>query len=50
MSPPDVVCLPIRDAKMVSNVEIAWMKADSRPIVEHFVRIAINSPVRPDER
>jgi DNA-binding transcriptional LysR family regulator len=43
MSPPDVVCLPIRDAKVVSNIEIAWMKADSRSIVEHFVRIAINS-------
>jgi DNA-binding transcriptional LysR family regulator len=43
MSPPDVVCLPIRDARVVSNIEIAWMKADSRPIVEHFVGIAINS-------
>jgi DNA-binding transcriptional LysR family regulator len=39
MSSPGVVCLPIRDAKVVSNIEIAWRKADSRPIVEHFVRI-----------
>lgn len=45
MSPPDVVCLPIRDAKVVSNIEIAWakQKVGSRPMLEHFVRIAISS-------
>ena len=45
MASPAVVCLPIRNAKALSNIEIAWLKADSRPIVEHFVRIAINSYV-----
>jgi DNA-binding transcriptional LysR family regulator len=44
MASPGIVCLPIRDAKIESNVEIAWMKADSRPVVEHFVRIAM-SPI-----
>jgi len=43
ISLPGIVCLPIRGAKVVSDVEIAWAKADSRPIVENFVRIAINS-------
>jgi DNA-binding transcriptional LysR family regulator len=49
MSSPEIVCLPIRGAKIVSNIEIAWMKADSRPIVEHFVRIAI-SPIKRSRR
>jgi DNA-binding transcriptional LysR family regulator len=43
MSSPGIVCLPIRGTKVISSIEIAWMKADARPIVEHFVRIAINS-------
>jgi len=45
MASPEVVCLPIRDAKVTSNIEIAWIKGDSRPIVEHFVRIAM-SPIK----
>jgi DNA-binding transcriptional LysR family regulator len=49
MSSPGIVCLPIRDAKIVSNIEIAWMKSDSRPIVEHFVQIAL-SPNKPSRR
>lgn len=49
MCPPEVVCLPIRNAKVASNVEIAWIKGDARPIVEHFVRIAM-SPINPSGR
>lgn len=37
---PRVVCLPLRDAKLVSNVELARVKGDSRPIVERFAQIA----------
>lgn len=40
ISPPEVVCLPIRNAKVSSTIEIAWIKGDARPIVDHFVRIA----------
>jgi hypothetical protein len=41
-----VVCLPIRNAKVVSNVELAWLRGDSRPIVERFARIAAQGLVR----
>jgi DNA-binding transcriptional LysR family regulator len=37
---PDVVCLPLRDAKVVSNIELAWLKGDTRPIVAQFRQIA----------
>jgi len=35
-----VVCLPLRGATEVSNVELAWRRDDHRPIVSSFVRIA----------
>jgi hypothetical protein len=37
---PRVVCLPLRGAKLVSNVELARVKGDTRPIVERFAQIA----------
>jgi DNA-binding transcriptional LysR family regulator len=36
----EVVCLPLRGAKAVSNIELAWLAGDSRPIVERFRHIA----------
>jgi hypothetical protein len=36
----EVVCLPLRGAKAVSNIELAWLAGDSRPIVERFKQIA----------
>jgi DNA-binding transcriptional LysR family regulator len=36
----EVVCLPLRGAKAVSNVELAWLTGDARPIVERFKQIA----------
>src|SRR6201996_4771676 len=39
----EVVCLPLRGAKAVSNVELAWPAGDSRPIVERFRQIAENT-------
>jgi hypothetical protein len=35
-----VVCLPLRGAKAVSNIELAWLAGDARPIVERFKQIA----------
>jgi DNA-binding transcriptional LysR family regulator len=40
---PDVVCLPLRGAKAVSNIELAWRAGDTRPIVERFRHIALKS-------
>jgi DNA-binding transcriptional LysR family regulator len=37
---PEVVCLPLRGAKAVSNIELAWHAGDARPIVERFKQIA----------
>ncbi len=37
---PEVVCLPLRDAKVESAVELAYIKGDARPVVERFVQIA----------
>ena len=37
---PEVVCLPLRGAKAVSNIELAWHAGDARPIVERFRQIA----------
>jgi DNA-binding transcriptional LysR family regulator len=42
ISTPEGVCLPIRNTKISSRVEIAWLKEDLRPIVENFVRVAAN--------
>ena len=33
---PEVVCLPLRGAKAVSNTELAWHAGDARPIVERL--------------
>ena len=46
ISSPEVVCLPLRGAKVSSNIELGRVRGDSRPIVEHFVRIAINAYTR----
>jgi DNA-binding transcriptional LysR family regulator len=35
-----VVCLPLRGAKTVSNIELAWLAGETRPIVERFRQIA----------
>jgi DNA-binding transcriptional LysR family regulator len=37
---PEVVCLPLRGVKAVSNIELACLVGESRPIVEGFARIA----------
>lgn len=37
---PDVVCIPIRDAKVASEIELAWRIGDARPIVERFTHLA----------
>jgi hypothetical protein len=36
----EVVCFPLRGAKAVSNIELAWLAGDTRPIVERFKQIA----------
>ena len=36
----EVVCLPLRGTKAVSNIELAWLAGDARPIVERFKQIA----------
>lgn len=40
IAPAGVVCLPLRGAKVVSHVELARIKGDSRAVVERFLRIA----------
>ncbi len=45
IAPEDVVCLPLRGAKAVSNVELAWHAGDTRPIVERFRQLAQSPPV-----
>jgi DNA-binding transcriptional LysR family regulator len=36
----EVACLTLRDTKLVSNIELAWRKEETRPIVEAFLKIA----------
>ena len=36
---PDVVCLNLRDTDAVSNMELAWLIGESRPIVQQFAQI-----------
>ncbi|MGC2403584.1 MAG: LysR substrate-binding domain-containing protein [Acidobacteriaceae bacterium] len=36
----EVVCLPLRGAKATSNIELAWLAGDARPMVERFRQIA----------
>jgi DNA-binding transcriptional LysR family regulator len=40
LNSPDVVCLPLRGSKAVSNIELACHTGKSRPTVERFARIA----------
>lgn len=40
ISSAEVVCLPLRPAKIASDVELARAKGDTRPIVRHFAEIA----------
>jgi DNA-binding transcriptional LysR family regulator len=37
---PEVVCLPLEGAKVVSEVELARLAGDTRPIVDQFTQIA----------
>jgi DNA-binding transcriptional LysR family regulator len=39
-----VVCLPLRGATEVSNVELAYRKGETRPIVQSFAQIARSIP------
>lgn len=43
---PEVVCIPLRGAKVVSDIELARVVGDSRPIVEHFAQIATDARMR----
>jgi DNA-binding transcriptional LysR family regulator len=36
---PEIVCLPIRGARIVSNIELACFAGESRPIVQRFAQI-----------
>ncbi len=45
-SSTEVVCIPLRNAKVCSNIELGSMRGDARPIVEHFIQIAINEQMR----
>jgi DNA-binding transcriptional LysR family regulator len=40
IAPDEVVCLPMRGVKATSRIELAWLKGETRPIVEGFARIA----------
>jgi len=46
---PDIVCLPIRNAKITSNIELALHETDNRPIVRQFAQIAKQN-ARADQR
>jgi DNA-binding transcriptional LysR family regulator len=39
----EVVCLPLRGARAVSNIELAWPTGESRPIVDRFRQIAMST-------
>jgi DNA-binding transcriptional LysR family regulator len=47
IAPPQVVCLPLRGVKLMSHIELAWLAAESRPIVKAFMQIATRSQRRP---
>jgi DNA-binding transcriptional LysR family regulator len=40
---PEVVCLNLRNTNIVSNIELARIVGDSRPIVEQFARLVESS-------
>ena len=46
---PKVVCLPLRNAKVTSNIVLACLKVETRPIVMQFRKIAMkrNDILRP---
>jgi DNA-binding transcriptional LysR family regulator len=37
---PEVVCISLRGTEVVSNIELAWLVGESRPIVKRFAQIA----------
>ncbi len=39
----EVVCLPLRGAKIVSRIELATVVGDARPIVNRFAQIVTSS-------
>lgn len=43
LASPDVACIPLRGAKVLSTIEVAWMAGDARPIVKRFVQLASNA-------
>ncbi len=43
---PEVVCIPLRGAKVVSTIELARVAGDTRLIVEHFAAIAMRARMR----
>jgi DNA-binding transcriptional LysR family regulator len=46
IAPAGVVCLPFRKTKVVSNLELARLAGDERPIVQGFTQIATRSLMR----
>lgn len=44
---PGVVCLPLRDSKVVSKIELACLVGESRPIVARFAQIARSAKAHP---
>jgi DNA-binding transcriptional LysR family regulator len=52
LAAPDVVCLPLRAAKVLSNIELAVQAPEDRAIVKSFARIAetIFATYRPSAR
>ena len=43
---PDVVCLPLRNTKVVSEIELGKVAGPVRPIVDRFVKIAMAASIR----
>lgn len=46
----EVVCLPLRGARAVSNIELAWLEGETRPIVERFKQIAQSTRTEAEAR
>jgi DNA-binding transcriptional LysR family regulator len=40
---PDAVCLPIRGAKVLSTIDLAYRISEDRPLVKSFAQIARNN-------
>lgn len=43
---PGVVCIPLRGAKVVSELELAHLAGDTRPLVERFTQLATTMRTR----